>query len=85
MNTYFKKRDEDAQGAVLITGDEKFEFDASADYKNKYAHAIALRTTETAAEAETVGTGVAGPANIVRILFTNRKNRTYKPAIVIRI
>lgn len=30
MNTYFKKKGEDAQGAVLVTGDEKFEFEVFA-------------------------------------------------------
>jgi len=30
MNTYFKKKSEDVQGAVLVTSDEKFEFEVFA-------------------------------------------------------
>ena len=51
------KYDELSAGAETVT-DEKFEFDASADYKNKYAYAIDLSTTENPAEAASLSTKI---------------------------
>ena len=47
MNTYFKKRNEGAQGAVLITGDEKFEFEVFALTELTYLSARHINEAET--------------------------------------
>ena len=52
MNTYFKKRDEDAQGAVLITGDEKLVYEVFALPELTY---LAARHTSVAEADEKSG------------------------------
>lgn len=47
MNTYFKKKGEDAPGAVLVTGDEKFEFEVFALTELTYLSARHINEAET--------------------------------------